>query len=137
MTPTREAIAALFLSEATWEALYAAEDPGMQEAASGLAKQAEAVFFGKAAPDGLLRVLLETPLPTEYDPVFAAHYRAAVGYLVAAYWVLTGGDPNLLNKWLWAGQWERDDAEAMLLFSLGSEKKSVACAHLYLGDLPF
>jgi hypothetical protein len=56
---------------------------------------------------------------------------------VAAHWVLTGGDPKLLDKWLWAGQCERDDAEAMLLFSLGSEKKSVACAHLYLGDLPF
>ena len=137
LTPTREAIAALFLSEAVCEALYAAEDPGMQEAAGGLAKVAEAVFFGKAAPDVLLRVLLETPLPTEYDPVLAPHYRKAVGYLVAAYWGLTGRDPNLLNKWLWAGQCERDEAEAMLLFSLGSEKKALASAHLYLGDLPF
>jgi hypothetical protein len=137
LTPTREAIAALFLSEAAGEALYAAEDPGMQEAAGGLAKVAEAVFFGKAAPDVLLRVLLETPLPTEYDPVLAAHYRKAVGYLVAAYWMLTGRDPNLLNKWLWAGQCERDEAEAMLLFSLGSEKKMWAAAHLFLGDLPF
>jgi len=137
LTPTREAIAALFLSEAVCEALYAAEDPGMQEAAGGLAKVAEAVFFGKAAPDVLLRVLLETPLPTEYDPVLAPHYRKAVGYLVAAYWGLTGRDPNLLSKWLWAGQCEREEAEAMLLFSLGSEKKALACAHLYLGDLPF
>jgi hypothetical protein len=137
LTPTREAIAALFLSEAVCEALYAAEAPGMQEAAGGLAKAAEAVFFGKAAPDVLLRVLLETPLPTEYDPVLAPHYRKAVGYLVAAYWGLTGRDPNLLDKWLWAGQGERDEAEAMLLFSLGSEKKALASAHLYLGDLPF
>jgi len=137
LTPTREAIAALFLSEAVCEALYAAEDPGLQEAAGGLAKVAEAVFFGKAAPDVLLRVLLETPLPTEYDPVLAPHYRKAVGYLVAAYWGLTGRDPNLLNKWLWAGQCERDEAEAMLLFSLGRQKMGRALDHLYLGDLPF
>jgi hypothetical protein len=137
LTPTREAIAALFLSEAVCEALYAAEDPGMQEAAGGLAKVAEAVFFGKAAPDVLLRVLLETPLPTEYDPVLAPHYRKAVGYLVAAYWGLTGRDPNILSKWLWAGQCERDDAEAMLLFSLGRQKMGRALDHLYLGDLPF
>jgi hypothetical protein len=137
LTPTREAIAALFLSEAVCEALYAAEDPGMQEAAGGLAKVAEAVFFGKAAPDVLLRVLLETPLPTEYDPVLAPHYRKAVGYLVAAYWGLTGRDPNILSKWLWAGQCERDEAEAMLLFSLGRQKMGRALDHLYLGDLPF
>jgi hypothetical protein len=137
LAPTREALAGVFLAHANAFALWAAEDPGMREAAGRLAKAGGDVFFGKAAPDVLLRVLLETPLPTEYDPVLAAHYRTAVGYLVAAYWVLTGGDPNLLNKWLWAGQCERDEAEAMLLFSLGSEKKSVACAHLYLGDLPF
>jgi len=56
---------------------------------------------------------------------------------VAAYWVLTGGDPKRLNRWFWPGRWERDDAEAILYFSLGSEKKGVASAHLYLGDLPF
>jgi len=95
------------------------------------------VFFGKAAPDGLLGVLLEAPYPTEYDPCLAPHYRAAAGYLVAAHWVLTGGDPKRLTEWVWPGRWERDDAEAILYFSLGSEKKSVACAHLYLGDLPF
>jgi hypothetical protein len=135
--PTREAIAGVFLARAADFALLAAQDPGMGEAAALLAKAAELVFFGKAAPSVLLEVLLEAPYPTEYDPCLAPHYRAAAGYLVAAHWVLTGGDPKLLDKWLWAGQCERDDAEAMLLFSLGSEKKSVACAHLYLGDLPF
>ena len=136
--PTREAIAALFLARAAdWAYLAARGTPEMREAALLFAKAAEAVFFGKAAPSVLLEVLLETPLPTEYDPCLAGHYRAAVGYLVAAYWVLTGGDPKLLTKWLWPGRWERDDVEAMLLFSLGSEKRSVACAHLYLGDLPF
>ena len=137
LTPTREVLAAVFLAHANAFAYWAAEDPGMREAAGGLAKAGEAVFFGKAAADVLLRVLLETPLPTEYDPVLAAYYRTAVGYLVAAYWVLTGGDPKLLDKWLWAGQCEREEAEAMLLFSLGSEKKALASAHLYLGDLPF
>jgi len=117
--------------------LAAQGTPEMSEAAGLFAKLAGAVFFGKAAPDGLLGVLLETPPPTEYDPCLAPHYREAVGELVAAHWVLTGRDPKLLDKWLWAGQWEREDAEAMLYFSLGSEKKAVACAHLYLGDLPF
>jgi len=136
--PTREAIAAVFLARAAECACLAAQGtPEMSGAAVLFAKLAGAVFFGKAAPDGLLRVLLETPPPTEYDPCLAPHYRASVGYLVAAHWVLTGGDPNLLNKWLWAGQCERDEAEAMLLFSLGSEKKALASAHLYLGDLPF
>jgi hypothetical protein len=137
LTPTREALAGVFLAHANAFALWAAEDPGMREAASRLAKAGGDVFFGKAAPDGLLRVLLETPLPTEYDTDLASHYRFAVGYLVAAHWVLTGGDPKRLTGWIWPGRWKRDDVEAMLLFSLGSEKKSVACAHLYLGDLPF
>jgi hypothetical protein len=137
LTPTREVLAAGFLARANAFALWAAEDPGMREAAGRLAKAGGDVFFGKASPGVLLRVLLETPLPTEYDPVLAAHYRTAVGYLVAAHWLLTGGDPNRLTGWIWPARWKRDDAEAMLLFSLGSEKKSVACAHLYLGDLPF
>jgi hypothetical protein len=109
----------------------------MRKAALLFAKVAEAVFFGKAVPDVLLGVLLEAPYPTEYDPCLAGHYRYAAGYLVAAHWVLTGGDPKRLTEWVWPGRWERDDAEAMLYFSLGSEKKAVACAHLYLGDLPF
>jgi hypothetical protein len=137
LTPTREALAGVFLAHANAFALWAAEDPGMREAASRLAKAGGDVFFGKAAPDVLLGVLLETPPPTEYDPDLASHYRFAVGYLVAAHWVLTGGDPKRLTGWIWPGRWKRDDVEAMLLFSLGSEKKSVACAHLYLGDLPF
>jgi hypothetical protein len=136
--PTREAIAAVFLARAAECACLAAQGtPEMSEAAVLFAKLAGAVFFGKAAPDGLLGVLLEAPYPTEYDPCLAPHYRAAAGYLVAAYWVLTGGDPKRLNRWFWPGRWERDDAEAILYFSLGGEKKSVACAHLYLGDLPF
>jgi hypothetical protein len=109
----------------------------MGETAALLAKLAGAVFFGKAAPSVLLGVLLEAPYPTEYDPCLAPSYRAAAGYLVAAHWVLTGGDPNLLNKWLWAGQCEREEAEAMLLFSLGRQKMGRALDHLYLGDLPF
>jgi hypothetical protein len=109
----------------------------MGEAAALLAKAAELVFFGKAAPSVLLEVLLEAPYPTEYDPCLAPHYRAAAGYLVAAHWVLTGGDPKRLTEWVWPGRWERADAEALLYFSLGSEKKALASAHLYLGDLPF
>jgi hypothetical protein len=136
--PTREAIAAVFLARAADRALVAAQSATqMGEAAGLLAKAAEAVFFGKAAPDVLLGVLLEAPYPTEYDPCLAPSYREAAGCLVAAHWVLTGGDPKRLNRWFLPGRWERDDAEAILYFSLGSEKKSVACAHLYLGDLPF
>jgi hypothetical protein len=136
--PTREAIAAGFLARAADRALVAAKSATqMGEAAALLAKGAELVFFGKAAPDVLLGVLLEAPYPTEYDPCLAGHYRYAAGYLVAAHWVLTGGDPKRLTEWVWPGRWKRDDAEAMLYFSLGSEKKAVACAHLYLGDLPF
>ena len=136
--PTREAVAAALLARAAECACLAAQGPPeMSGAAVLFAKLAGAVFFGKAAPDGLLRVLLEAPLPTEYDPCLAPHYRAAAGYLVAAHWVLTGGDLKLLNGWGLPMRWKRDEAEALLLFSLGSEKKSVACAHLYLGDLPF
>jgi len=136
--PTREAIAAVFLARAADRALVAAQSATqMGETAALLAKAAEAVFLGKAAPSVLLGVLLEAPYPTEYDPCLAPHYRAAAGYLVAAHWVLTGGDLKRLTEWVWPGRWERADAEALLYFSLGSEKKSVACAHLYLGDLPF
>jgi hypothetical protein len=136
--PTREAIAAVFLARAADRALVAAQSATqMGETAALLAKAAEAVFLGKAAPSVLLGVLLEAPYPTEYDPCLAPHYRAAAGYLVAAHWVLTGGDLKRLTEWVWPGRWERADAEALLYFSLESEKKSVACAHLYLGDLPF
>jgi cell pole-organizing protein PopZ len=136
--PTREVIAALFLARAcAWAYLAAQGTPEMREAAGLFAKLAGAVFFGKAAPDVLLEVLLRTPAPREADPCLAPHYREAGGYLVAAHWVLTGKDPKLLSEWIWPGRWKRDDVEAMLLFSLGSEKKSVAGAHLYLGDLPF
>jgi hypothetical protein len=109
----------------------------MGETAALLAKAAEAVFLGKAAPSVLLGVLLEAPYPTEYDPCLAGHYRRAVGYLVAAHWVLTGGDLKRLTEWVWPGRWERDEAEAMLLFSLGRQKMGRALDHLYLGDLPF
>jgi len=136
--PTREAIAAVFLARAADRALVAAQSATqMGETAALLAKAAEAVFLGKAAPSVLLGVLLEAPYPTEYDPCLAPHYRAAAGYLVAAHWVLTGGDPKRLTEWVWPGRWEREDAEAILYFSLGSEKRGVASAHLYLGDLPF
>lgn len=136
--PTREAIAAVFLARAADRALVAAQSATQMGEAAGLfAKAAAAVFFGKAAPSVLLEALLEAPYPTEYDPCLAPSYRDAVGYLVAAHWVLTGRDPKNLTDWLWAGRWERDDAEAMLYFSLGREKKGRASAHLYLGDLPF
>jgi hypothetical protein len=136
--PTREVIAAVFLARAADCAYLAAQGtPEMREAAVLFAKLAEAVFFGKAAPAGLLEVLLRTPAPREADPCLAPHYREAVGYLVAAHWVLTGKDPKLLFEWIWPGRWKRDDVEAMLLFSLGSEKKMWAAAHLFLGALPF
>jgi len=137
LTPTREVLAAVFLAHANAFALWAAEDPRLRDSACLIAKAAGAVFFGKAHPDVLLRVLLETPPPTEYDIDLATHYRFAAGYLVAAHWVLTGGDLKRLTGWIWPARWKRDDAEAMLLFSLGSEKKALASAHLYLGDLPF
>jgi hypothetical protein len=136
--PTREVIAALFLARAADCAYLAAEGtPEMREAALLFAKVGKAVFFGEAAPDVLLEVLLRTPAPREADPCRAPHYRGAVGHLVAAHWVLTGKDPKLLAEWIWPGRWKRDDVEAMLLFSLGSEKKMLAGAHLYLGALPF
>jgi hypothetical protein len=136
--PTREAIAAVFLARAAECACLAAQGtPEMSGAAVLFAKLAGAVFFGKAAPSVLLGVLLEAPYPTEYDPCLAGHYRRAVGYLVAAHWVLTGGDLKRLTEWVWPGRWERDEAEAMLLFSLGRQKMGRALDHLYLGDLPF
>jgi hypothetical protein len=138
LDPTREVIAAVFLARAAdWAYLAAQGTPEMREAAVLFAKAAEGVFFGRAAPDVLLEVLLRTPAPREADPCLAPHYRAAVGYLVAAHWVLTGKDPKLLREWIWPGRWKRDDVEAMLLFSLGSEKKMWAAAHLFLGALPF
>jgi hypothetical protein len=138
LDPTREVIAAVFLARAAdWAYLAAQGTPEMREAAVLFAKAAEGVFFGRAAPDVLLEVLLRTPAPREADPCLAPHYREAVGYLVAAHWVLTGKDPKLLYEWIWPGRWKRDDVEAMLLFSLGSEKKMWAAAHLYLGALPF
>jgi hypothetical protein len=137
LTPTRECLAAVFLAHANAFAFWAAEDPRLRGAACLIAKEAGAVFFGKAHPDVLLRVLLETPPPTEYDTELASHYRLAVGYLVAAYWLLTGGDPNRLTGWISPARWKRDDAEAILLFSLGRQKMGRALDHLYLGDLPF
>jgi len=137
LTPTREVLAAVFLAHANAFAYWAAENPRLRDSACLIAKDAGAVFFGKAHPDVLLRVLLETPPPTEYDPVLAPYYRTAVGYLVAAYWVLTGGDPKRLTGWIWPARWKRDEAEAMLLFSLGRQKMGRALDHLYLGDLPF
>ncbi len=135
--PTREVLAGALLARAGCCSLWAAHDARMGGAAGLFAKAAGRVFFGEAPPDALLEVLLEAPYPTEYDPGMAPHYREAAGCLVAAHWVLTGEDPKRLTEWFWPGRWNRDDAEAMLLFSLGSEKKRRACAHLYLGDLPF
>jgi hypothetical protein len=135
--PTREAIAAVFLARAGVRALEAAQDPDLRGAAALLAKVAGAVFLGMASPDALLGVLLASPPPTEYDTFFAPHYREAAGYLVAAYWVLTGGDPKRLSRWFWPWRWERTDAEAILLELLGRPKMNRVLDHLYLGDLPF
>jgi len=135
--PTREAMAAALLARAGGCGLWAAHDAGLRGPAGLFAKAAERVFFGEAPPDALLEVLLEAPYPTEYDPCMAPHYREAAGCLVAAHWVLTGGGPKPLAGWFWPGRWERDDAEAMLLFSLGRQKMGQALDHLYLGDLPF
>jgi len=135
--PTREAMAAALLARAGGCGLWAAHDAGLRGPAVQLAKAAERVFFGAAPPDALLEVLLEAPYPTEYDPCMAPHYREAAGCLVAAHWVLTGGGPKPLAGWFWPGRWERDDAEAMLLFSLGRQKMGQVLDHLYLGDLPF
>jgi hypothetical protein len=135
--PTREVIAAALLARAGRCGLWAAQDAGLRGPAVQLAKAAELVFFGEAPPDAILEVLLGTPYPTEYDPCLADHYREAVGCLVAAHWVLTGGDPKRLAGWFWPGRWDCEAVEEMLSFSLGHEKKWQACAHLYLGDLPF
>ena len=135
--PTREVIAAALLARAGRCGLWAAQDAGLRGPAVQLAKAAELVFFGEAPPDAILEVLLETPYPTEYDPCLADHYREAAGCLVAAHWVLTGGDPKRLAGWFWPGRWDCEAVEEMLSFSLGHEKKWQACAHLYLGDLPF
>ena len=135
--PTREAIAAALLARAGRCGLWAAQDAGLRGPAVQLAKAAELVFFGEAPPDAILEVLLETPYPTEYDPCLADHYREAAGCLVAAHWVLTGGDPKRLAGWFWPGRWDCEAVEEMLSFSLGHEKMWQACAHLYLGDLPF
>jgi len=135
--PTREAIAAALLARAGRCGLWAAQDAGLRGPAVQLAKAAELVFFGEAPPDAVLEVLLETPYPTEYDPCLADHYREAAGCLVAAHWVLTGGDPKRLAGWFWPGRWDCEAVEEMLSFSLGHEKMWQACAHLYLGDLPF
>jgi len=135
--PTQEAIAAVFLARAGVRALEAAQDPDLRGAAALLAKVAGAVFLGMASPDALLGVLLASPPPTEYDTFFAPHYREAAGYLVAAYWVLTGGDPKRLSRWFWPWRWERTDAEAILLELLGRPKMNRVLDHLYLGDLPF
>jgi len=135
--PTREAIAAALLARAGRCSLWAAHDPRLGEAAAQFAKAVGLVFFGEAPPDAILEVLLETPYPTEYDPCLADHYREAAGCLVAAHWVLTGGDPKRLAGWFWPGRWDCEAVEEMLSFSLGHEKMWQACAHLYLGDLPF
>ncbi len=134
--PTREALAGVFLARAADMALLASQAPGLGVAAGLLAKAAEMVFFGKAPHDVLLEVIAETPLPTTYDPCWAPHYRRAVGCLVAAHWVLTGGDPKPLTGWLWSGRVEAEQAEAMLLASLERQKAGMARAHLYLGVSP-
>jgi hypothetical protein len=64
----------VFLARAAYEALYAAQSAtrGWGRRRAYLRRRRKRVFFGKAAPDVLLEVLLEAPLPTEYDPVFSA-----------------------------------------------------------------
>jgi hypothetical protein len=135
--PTREVLAGVFLARAAFWALEAAQDPGLESAAVKLAKVAGEVFLGKAAPGAILEVLSDTPSPLEFDPCKAPVYRKAAGHLVAAHWVLTGGDPKKLVGWLCLGRWEPKDAEAMLLFSLERQNMGWATGHLYLGDLPY
>ncbi len=135
--PTREVIVAALLARAGRCSLWAAQDPRLEPAAGLFAKVLGRVFFGETPPDALLEMLRETPAPTEYDPGFAAFYREGVACSVAAYWVLTGGDPMRIAGWFWPGRWDSEAAEAMLLLSLGREEMGWACAHLYLGDLPF
>jgi hypothetical protein len=134
--PTREAMAALFLARAADLGLLAAQGTGMA-AAGELAKVAELVFFGKAAPGAILEVLRDTPAPLEFDPCKAPTYRMAAGYLAAAHWVLTGREPKTIAHWVFNGRWEPKDAEALLLFSLDRQNMGWATGHLYLGDLPY
>jgi hypothetical protein len=135
--PTREVLASIFLARSASKALDAALDPRLEPAAVKIAKVAGAVFLGTASPGALLEVLSDTPAPLEFDPCKAPVYREAAGYLVAAHWVLTGGDPKPLAEWLCLWRWEPKDAEALLLLSLDRQKMGWASAHLYLGDLPF
>jgi hypothetical protein len=134
--PTREALAGVFLARAADLALLAAQAPGLGLAAGLLAKAAEMVFFRKADPDVLLEVIAQTPLPTTYDPCFAPHYREAVGYLVAAYWVLNVGDPKRFMGWVRGGRVVAEQADALLLASLEHSKARAVRAHLYLGVSP-
>jgi hypothetical protein len=135
--PTREAIAGMFLARASYLSLEAATDPNMREAAVWLAGAAHNVFFRVRPPEVLLEILLATPPPSEYDPCKVPHYRMAVCYMIAAHWVLTGRPPEALTDWVFGWRCEPQDAEALLLLSLGRQKMGQACAHLYLGDLPF
>jgi hypothetical protein len=135
--PTRETIAGMFLARASYLSLEAATDPNMREAAVWLAGAAHNVFFGVRPPEVLLEILLATPPPSEYDPCKVPHYRMAVCYMIAAHWILTGRAPEALTDWVFGWRCEPQDAEALLLLSLGREKMGWACAHLYLGDLPF
>jgi hypothetical protein len=134
--PTREALAGVFLARAALFALLAAQAPGLEVAAGLLAKLAEMVFLGKAPHDVILEVISQTPLPTTYDPCFVPHYRGAVGYLVAAYWVLNVGDPKRFIRWVWDGCGEAEQANALLLASLERSKARAVRAHLYLGVSP-
>jgi hypothetical protein len=135
--PTREAIAGMFLARAAYLSLEAATDQNMREAAVWLAGAVYNVFFGDRPPEVLLEILLATPPPSEFDPCKAPPYRMAVCYMIAAHWILTGRSPEALTDWIFGWRCEPQDAEAMLLFSLGRQKMGQACAHLYLGDLPF
>jgi hypothetical protein len=54
----------------------AAEDPGMGRRRAYLRRRRKGYFSGRRPPDVLLEVLLEAPLPTEYDPVFSAPLSA-------------------------------------------------------------
>ncbi len=135
--PTREAIAGMFLARAAYLSLEAATDPNMREAAVWLAGAAHNVFFGLRPPEVLLEILLATPPPSEYDPCKVPSYRRAVCYMIAAHWILTGRPPEALTDWVLGWRCEPSDAEGLLLLSLGRQKMGQACAHLYLGELPF
>jgi hypothetical protein len=135
--PTREAIAGMFLAYAAFHSLEAATDPNMREAAVWLAGAAYNVFFGDRPPEVLLEILLATQPPLEYDPCKVPCYRWAVCYMIAAHWVLTGKSLKPLTDWVFGRRCDPQDAEEMLLFSLGRQKMWQAVAHLNLGDLPF